>query len=68
MLLMDVVIQKKALKYAKKLILSLDFVYNLPRDPLTGGDVEIDVIKAHLYDDYISIELWSTFYIHDSIQ
>ncbi len=51
-----------------KIDLSLDFVYDLPRDPLTGCDVDIDGIKAHLYDDYISIELWSTFYIHNSIQ
>ncbi len=41
---------------------------DLPWDPLTGGDVDIDDIKAHLYDDYISIELWFTFYKHNSIQ
>ena len=40
----------------------------LPKDPLTRGDGHIDGIKAHLYDDYISVELWSTFYIHNSIQ
>ena len=27
----------------------------------------IDGIKAHLYDDYFSIELWSTFYIYDTV-
>ena len=48
--------------------MSLDFVYDLPRDPITGGDVGVDGIKANLYDDYISMELWSTFDIHNSIQ
>ena len=53
----------------KNWFLSLDFVDDLPRDPITGGDVDIDGTKAHLYDDYISIELCSTFYIlHNSIQ
>ncbi len=36
---------------------------DLPRDPLTRGIVDIDGIKAHSYDDYISFELWSTLYI-----
>ncbi len=52
----------------KKRFLSLHFADDLPRDPLTRGNVDIDGIKAHLYDDYISIELWSTFDIHNSIQ
>ncbi len=50
------------------MILSLDFEEPFPKDSLTGGDGHIDGIKAHLYDDYFSIELCSTFYIHDSIQ
>ena len=41
---------------------------DFPKDPLTGGDGHIDGIKAHFYDDYFSIELWSTFYIHESIK
>ncbi len=41
---------------------------DLPRDPLTGGEVDIAGFKAHLYDDYITIELGSTFYIHIGIQ
>ena len=43
----------------KNLFSSLDFVDDFPKDPLTGGDVHIDCIKAHLYYDYIYIELWS---------
>ena len=47
---------------------SLHFVDDFPKNPLTGGYGHIDGIKAHLYDDFISIELWSTFCIQDSIQ
>ncbi len=45
---------------------SLDFVDNFSKDPLTDGEGHIDGIRAHLVDDYFSIELWSTFHIHDS--
>ena len=38
---------------------SLDFVDDVPEDPLTGGDVHLNGIKAHLYDDYFSIT-WPT--------
>ena len=41
---------------------------DLPRDHLTRGDVDKDGIQAHLYDDYISFDLWSTFCIRNSIQ
>ncbi len=37
----------------KKLFSNLDFVDDFPKDPLSGGDGDIDGIKAHLYDDYI---------------
>ncbi len=30
-------------------------VEDVPEDPLTGGDVHLNGIKAHLYDDYFSI-------------
>ena len=46
---------------------SIDFVDDFPKDPLIGGDGHIDGIKAHFYYDYFSIELWSTFYIHDTV-
>ncbi len=36
---------------------SLDFVDDVPEDPLTGGDVHLNVIKANLYDGYFSITL-----------
>ena len=41
---------------------------DIPKDPLIVDDGHLDGIKAYLYDDYFSIELWSTFYIHDNIQ
>ncbi len=50
---------------------SLDFVDDLPKDPLTRGNGYIDGIKAHLYDDYISVELnygLLFIYLHNSIQ
>ncbi len=40
---------------------------DIPKDPLTGGDGNIDCIKAHFCYDYFSIELWSTFHIHDTV-
>ncbi len=46
-----------------KIFSSLDFVDDIHKDPLTGGDGHLDFIKAYLYDDYFSIELWSTFCI-----
>ena len=50
-----------------KLFFSLDFGDDFHKDPLTGGNGHLDGIKAHLYYDYFSNELWSIFYIHDSI-
>ncbi len=34
---------------------SLDFVDDVLEDPLTGGDIHLTGIKAHLYDDYFLI-------------
>ncbi len=41
---------------------SLNFVDDVPEDPLTGGDGHLNGIKAYLYDDYFSNK-WSTFKI-----
>ena len=53
---------KKHLSKLKKLFSSLDFVDDIHKDPLTGGDGHLDGIKAYLYNDYFSIR-WSTFKI-----
>ena len=34
---------------------SLNFVEDVPEDPLTGGDVRLNGIKELLYDGYFSI-------------
>ena len=49
-------------------LVSLNFEDDLPKDPLTGGDGHIYMVKHIYIMTAISIELWSTFYIHESIQ
>ncbi len=39
---------KKLLNMLKKWSSSLDFVDDVPEDPLTGGDVHLNGIKGHL--------------------
>ncbi len=47
--------RKKAFKYVKIWFSSLDFVDDIPKDPLTDGDGYLNSIKVYLYEDDFSI-------------
>ena len=47
---------------------NLDFGDGDLLDGLTGGDGHLDLIKVHVHDDNLSIELQSNLYFHGRLQ